>query len=169
MREIPLTRDKVALVDDEDYERIAAYRWWSLRGYRDIWYAVRQERRDGKVFQIAMHREILQGCTAKRIDHKDHDGLNNQKSNLRPCTPGENAIHFSHRRANNRSGFRGVGWHKQRGRWRARLDEINLGLFDDPAEAARAYDAAAIKEYGEFACLNFPKLPDNFGVLEGLI
>lgn len=92
------------------------------------------------------------------IDHKDGDKANNNVSNLRVCTKTQNQ---GNRRMgkNNTSGFKGVSWHKGDKRWRARLStkdgEIFLGQFKTPEDAARAYDAVAVKQFGEFASLNF--------------
>lgn len=111
----------------------------------------------------AVHRVIffyVHGWCPDRIDHEDKDGLNCSINNLRPATNRENAINCAIRRTN-KSGFRGVHFDASRGKWMARVAvapnvEKNLGRFATAEEAARVYDAAAVRFYGEFAQLNFP-------------
>lgn len=97
MREIPLTKGKVAMVDDSDYEFLNQWKWYANE-IKGIWYAFRGVRlpktgfrQYGKVVQVAMHRQLI-GTNGRWdiIDHKDGNGLNNQKSNLRICTNSEN-------------------------------------------------------------------------------
>lgn len=150
MREIILTQGKIALVDDADYESISKFRWYAhFNGSK--WYAMR----DTATEQFRMHRQIL-GVTSNKIlvDHRNRDGLDNQRHNLRRATKAENAIN-SKLRKGNKSGLRGVHFDKARGKWAARLSYRHLGRFDDPLEAARAYDRAALKHHGEFARLDF--------------
>lgn len=172
---IPLTRGKVAIVDDEDYERVRQFNWYALKGYKGKFYAVRSvpDSKTGKYRKfLYMHRFLLPDCEAPRIDHEDGDGLNNQKYNLRPCTPPENAVNTGVC-VDNTSGFKGVSWHALRSKWRARVrtdsGEQHLGLFVSAVQAAHAYDAAVLARYGVFAQLNFPPLPATAGMLEGLV
>lgn len=159
MKEIPLTQGKVALVDDEDYERVAQIKWHAVC-QRRVWYAQRNfiSAKTGRRTTQRMQRFILGDCTAPHIDHRDQDGLNNQRENLRPCTFAQN---FRNRGAqrNNTSGYKGVTWHPTKKRWIAaiQVDSIkrHIGNFHDPAEAARAYDAVAAEHFKEFAVLNF--------------
>jgi hypothetical protein len=152
---IQLTRGKVALVDDEDFERINQFTWHcSNRGY-----AMRSlPRLFGRRKAILMHREILATSGNVEIDHANMDKLDNRKANLRICTHGQN-MHNYKKPITNASGFKGVSWHEQNKKWRATLQvgghQLHLGTFDDPTEAARAYDIAARKYHGEFAKLNF--------------
>lgn len=161
--EIELTQGKVAKVDAEDYGWLSEWKWYYNK--TGSGYARRRESRTEKPRRtIYMHRAILEHHNIDIVgiftDHANLDTLDNQKANLRPAT-----IHQSNRnqalRANNTSGFIGVGRDKRGGQWRARIwyrsQVILLGTFDDPAEAARAYDRAALKYHGKFATLNFPE------------
>lgn len=153
MKEVVLTREKVAIVDDEDYERVSAFKWQARKGKRDsTWYA----RKSGSVL---MHRFIL-GLLPQgpKVDHKDGNGLNNTRQNLRIASVLENNRSRGMAR-NNTSGFKGVRC--LGGRWYAYIS-INgkakhFGGFASAEEAARGYDCLAVEHYGEFARLNFPR------------
>jgi len=156
MIEVPLTQGKVALIDDEDNPLVSKYKWQAHRDSKanNTYYATTTIRRsDGKRTTLQMHNLIL-GC--KRVDHKDNNGLNNQRSNLRPATHSQNGANTGTIR--NKSGFKGVCF--ERDRWRAAIRVegrlIFLGYFNTPKSAARAYDYAARIHFGDFARLNFP-------------
>jgi hypothetical protein len=90
MKEIPLTQGKVALVDDEDYERVMAYKWYAAMQGRQ-WYALRKVQRDGKQTTVEMHRFILDaGDSPLQVDHINGNGLDNRRVNLRLGTRSEN-------------------------------------------------------------------------------
>lgn len=155
MKEIQLTQGQVAKVSDNRFNYLSQFKWYavytpSVNGY----YAAR---RFGKT-QILMHREIMDAPNGTQIDHQDGDGLNNQNENLRFCTAAQNQFNRN-KQINNSSGFKGVDFHKNMNKWRAKIQlnykRIHLGYFDSAEEAARAYDEAAKKYYGEFAMLNF--------------
>lgn len=150
---IPLTKGYFAIVDDEDFERVSQYKWYAHIGESSGPYA-----RQYPIGQ--MHRLILDAPPHLYVDHIDGNGLNNRRSNLRLCTKGQNAAN-SILPSTNRSGFRGVWLHRPLQKWRAGIRfqgrNISLGCFDDPIEAARAYDAKALELFGEFARLNFPQ------------
>jgi hypothetical protein len=158
VKEIPLTRGYVARIDDEDYELIAQ-RSWRADVREHTVYAKANSKVSGRRRTIYMHR-LLAGVTDRRIlvDHKDFDGLNNQRSNIRVATSSQN--HFNQRRGSaNTSGYKGVYWREDRGYWVANIKidgrTKNLGRFLSPEDAARAYDAKATEVFGEFAHLNF--------------
>jgi AP2 domain/HNH endonuclease len=96
------------------------------------------------------------------VDHINGNGLDNRRTNLRPATSAENARNRRSQRGSS-SPYKGVSWIRSRRNWRANLRVgdrlIHLGSYTDPADAARAYDAAALKYFGEFARLNFPEDP----------
>jgi AP2 domain len=146
---------RVALVDDEDYELVAARRWY-------VFEVERNGRTNGpyaRSHHVFMHT-LITGWP--RVDHADHDGLNNQRSNLRPATTAQNNANQRPRLDSRGSRYKGVCFNRKYRRrpWYAQIRSggvnIFLGNFATEEEAARAYDSAALERWGEFACLNFP-------------
>lgn len=161
MKEIQLTQGKVALVDDEDFERVNLFKWHALKKDNN-YYASRhipigKTRKTTFIHQLVMNVDILSKEDIE-IDHIDGNGLNNQKYNLRACTHSQNLMN-SKKRINSSSKYKGVGWHKLRKKYRARIRlngiQYHLGLFDSDIDAAKAYDNKAKELFGEFAKLNF--------------
>lgn len=153
---------RVALVDDGDYELVMAYRWSVLEKDRPgHWpigpYATTNLPDYGP--HMLMHK-MLTGWP--RTDHVDHDGLNNQRHNLRPWAGGQN-LQNARKRNGASSVYKGVSWDKVNGNWLARIcvekHQRNLGRYDSETAAALAYDAAAREAFGEFALVNFPDIP----------
>jgi hypothetical protein len=149
MQTLSLSKGFTAVVDDDDFERLARFGWHAhISGKRTY---ARAAIKGKKVY---LHRFVL-GSPVGCVDHIDGNTLNNQKSNLRCATKAENN---RNRRASKNRTFKGV--FAQVGGYMARIvvdrRPIYLGYFKDQVAAARAYDAAAIKEFGEFAQLNFP-------------
>jgi hypothetical protein len=155
MKEIHLTREKVALVDDEDFEWLNQWKWCF-----DGRYAARRLENYGK--KIRMHTVILQPTDGMLSDHKNRNELDNQRNNLRVCTKAQNQ-HNRGKQSNNRSGYKGVDYvaskQKRNKRWYAHIGyngrNICVGYFLTPKEAAKAYDTKAIELYGKFADTNF--------------
>jgi hypothetical protein len=160
MKEIQLTQGKVALVDDDMYEYLNQWKWQANKNGNKF-YAKRSIKvSQGKQKTISMHRFITKNINPKmHTDHLNGNGLDNRKINLRICTNSQNAMNQS-KQINNTSGYKGVSYYKNsiNKKWMATIKlnniKIYLGLFIDPKDAASAYNAAAIKFYGEFAKLN---------------
>jgi len=162
LKEIKLTRGMVTIVDDEDFEWLNQWKWHAMKCFYTFYAARRTTINKEKSIILLMHREILnlKYKDGNITDHKDRNGLNNQRENLRRSTSGLNNYN-SKIRTDNFSGYRGVSWHKMREKWQARIcinkKEKFCGLYHDIILAAKAYDQAAMKYYRERAILNFPE------------
>jgi len=159
MRKIQLTRNKITLVSDKDYAYLNQWNWYAWKS-RNTWYAVHNLRVDNRQIRVYLHREILglKHGDVRKVDHRDGNGLNNQRRNLRLATNGQNQ-HNVAKQCNNTSGYKGVYWHKTNQKWQALImydmKLKHLGYFVCLIEAAKAYDRAARKYHKKFAKTNF--------------
>jgi hypothetical protein len=108
-----------------------------------------------------MHRLILGAQNGDLVDHKDRNGLNNRRNNLRLCTSSQNSMNVIRKYKGKTSVFRGVHFHKAANKWIAKVYAgrvaHHLGSFVNEVDAAIAYDHAAKRLHGEFALVNFPE------------
>lgn len=151
----------IVIIDKEDLEIILKYKWCTKK-IGNIRYAMHRRyiNRTKELAPLLMHRLILKPKKNQIIDHANRNGLDNRKSNLRICNHSQNGANSYW--GKNISGFKGVSWHKAGKCWRARYThrinnkrkEINLGLYQDPIIAAKAYDKYLLKIHGEFALTN---------------
>lgn len=161
MKQIPLTQGLTALVDDEDYERLKGYRWFGQRSKNGrTGYAMTKVGHGRKgTKRVYMHQLILgSGAPGMEIDHKNCNGLDNRRENLRWATKAQQRANQPARR-DSRTGLKGVNLFQGR-YWAAHIREggkqRHLGYFPTAEAAARAYDNRARELFGEFAYLNFP-------------
>lgn len=160
MRTMTLSTGEVALLDDDDYERFAAFRWTRSKSKRTS-YAIRSG--GGGDSTVYLHREVAGAVQGQEVDHVNGNGLDCQRRNLRLATRSTNMANTRLYRSNT-SGFKGVT-RTRSGRWMAQVmvdyRHICLGTFDDPTVAARAHDAGAVRYFGSFARTNV-----DLGLLE---
>lgn len=160
VKAIPVGRCRLSIVDQDDYDKISKYSWFVKKGR----YTCYAGRRDCCKKTTSLHREIL---NLKRgdpiIDHKNGNGLDNRKCNLRVSTYEINNFNAKIR-TDNISGYRGVSWHRRTKKWCVQISVnkkiIHGGYYSNPQAAAMAYDKLAIINRGEDAKLNFPERKD---------
>jgi hypothetical protein len=163
---LPLSQNKFAIVDADDYDRLSKYKWclsrtphtnYALTRLRIKARPVKGKRPKRKT--LMMHRFITNAPRHLVVDHINHNGLDNRKTNLRLCTRAQNCRNRRPFRLNG-SRYKGVSWDKQRKLFLAAIrcngKYYNLGRFKSETKAAKAYDKKAIELFGEFAYLNFP-------------
>jgi hypothetical protein len=160
-RKIYLGEGKFTTVSPIDYYQFNVFHWYAeVKGYNT--YAVRAvsvpEKRRTRI--VSMHREIMNHPEGHVVDHKNGDGLDNRRSNLRKATKAQN-MHNRRKRKNTSSKYIGVSFHKTYKAWVSQIVHEGkrrwIGKFESEIEAARAFDEAAEKYHGEFARLNFPE------------
>jgi hypothetical protein len=148
---LPLTRGQWTVVDSEDAAELAQHNWFARPGSH-TWYASRFNGRH----QVHLHRLVSDCPSGLEPDHRNHNGLDNTRGNLRISTHSQN-VAASRKPV---KGFRGVGFHPGAQKWQASIRVNNrlrhLGYFTTPQAAAQRYDEVALSVFGEYAHLNFP-------------
>lgn len=149
---VPLTKGYEAVIDAADVPLVEGYNWHADVRSHTV-YAMRTDYSGEKKKNFYMHRIIMGEPEGLEVDHEDCNGLNNRRKNMRAATRMQNK-HNERIKSNNQSGFKGVGFHKRQGRWRARI-MINgqrkwLGYYDTPEKAHASYVKASEALHGEF-------------------
>lgn len=147
MAELKLVSGEMVLLDDEDFEAMSKFRWYlSTDGYAATYQPTRY-----------MHRMVMKTPKGMECDHRRHMLLDNRKSELRNTPKSGNMRNKRHKK-DGTSRFKGVTWDRVRAKWRAQLKvgvkHLLCARFDSEIEAARAYDACALRVFGDFACVN---------------
>jgi len=151
--------EKKVLVDEEDYELIKNYNWYIAKTSGSKFYvkAHSHVEKNKRIF-VHMHRLIMNSPECKSVDHINGDTLDNRKNNLRVCEHMENMRNQGKRKNGKTSKYKGVNFHKNMNKFCASIRQnyklYHLGYFKNEIEAARAYNAAALKYHGEYAYLN---------------
>ena len=152
---IILQNGMAVIVDEADYPEVSRLHWHAHKSHEGRYYA------RGTVggTRVMMHVWLMGGSRpGYTVDHKNGNGLDNRRENLRWATGSEQQRNISHGRG--RSTRKGVSWARRQRKWMATIcisgKNKHLGYFNEEDEAALAYDRAALENYGEFACVNFP-------------
>lgn len=153
---VPLTKGYFARIDETDAPEVGKYNWHVHRSSDQLYYAVTDIWSGGKRSTLRLHRLITQAFDGETVDHINHNGLDNRRSNLRICNQSEN-IASARKKRGATSHYKGVWFDKVRGKWSAQCGQQKLGRFDQEEDAARAYDKKARELFGEFAHRNFPE------------
>lgn len=155
MKSVELTHGKFAIIDDESEELIKKYKWFYAPRSKNE-YAATTIWRKNKSEILLMHRLIMGAQKGETIDHKNGDGLDNQKNNLRKVSTSQN-IQNSRLKTGK---YKGVSFSKRRNNYESYINlsdkKVTLGSFRSDVAAACAYDFAAVKYFGDYARLNFP-------------
>jgi hypothetical protein len=153
VKTIELTQGKSAIVSNKDYQTLQKYKWHAHKDkHAKTYYALRAGNpKFGEPRRMGMHTMIL---GMPLIDHKNGNGLDNRRSNLRQATFSQNS-HNHKIRTNNKSGYKGVNWNSVSNKWMARISvnykRVYLGTFELAKDAHAAYAAATQRYFGKFA------------------
>ena len=169
MKTIPIKRHPhiLIMVDDEDYEKLKDYTW-RINKNREMVYAVRPVTKSEQLAKnypasIKIHREIMGIADNKKllVDHEDHNGLNNQKKNLRVCDGHQNQGNRRKLKTNTTSKYKGVFYNSTYSHWVAHIKQNGkrtiLARLGNEQDCALEYNKEAVKRFGEFAYLNIIK------------
>jgi hypothetical protein len=154
MREIKLTRGKVVIVDDKDFETLSVFKWFcGSDGYAHRWLRVSEGATKHKL--VHMHRVVINAPIGMDVDHKNYDKLDNRSENLRICTRSQN---IARAHPHSKNGYKGIWLHKPTNKWVAHIwyggKNHNLGCFKTASEAAMAYQNSANEIYKDYAYKN---------------
>lgn len=161
--DVPLSQGLFAVIDAEDAELVGQHNWFATLKRGGYFHANTNIHTPQGKRVLGMHGLIIYGPElqghSRLVDHQNHDTLDNRRHNLRPASPRQNA---ANRRASGACSFLGVAWHRRTSKYQVQIRSESgrntyIGVFTDPVEGARAYDAAARERHGEFANLNFPE------------
>lgn len=156
---VDLGNNNIVILDAGDAGRVTARSWYRSRSKQRPDYMISQTGGRGNITTTYLHRFIIDAPRGSIVDHANGDTMDNRRSNLRIASHQQNMSN-SQRRKTNTSGYKGVQLRCDGKKWLARIQvnkkTIHLGSFETREDAARAYDAAAIQHFGEFARLNFP-------------
>jgi len=157
MKEIKLTRGYVALVDDEDFEIVNRLKWHAMPTKAAVYAVRRPSLGNGRYGSLLMHRFVLRingFDSGESVDHRNKNGLDNRKANLRVCTDSQNA-QGAKLHSDSTTGLKGVTLDKSRNKFIAQIcldgRHIFLGRFDDKEQAGDAYRTAAANLFGQYA------------------
>lgn len=163
MKKIPLTHGKFAIVDDEDFEYINQWKWHTKEG-KNTFYAIRTEGSGENKKRFRMHRVVMNAPDGIEVDHRDRNGVNNRKENLRLATHQQNGMNKG-MQSNNKSGQTGVHKVKRTGKWWAYIKKdrkmISLGFHDLFKDAVEARIEGEKTYFGEFAINSNIKRSEN--------
>lgn len=158
--EISLTKGKIAIVDAADAEMVNRHKWYAATCGSSTFYASTKVHEGGKAKHVLMHRLITGAVSGQVVDHVNGDGLDNRRTNLRITTTQGNA--WNHRgQRGAKSQYRGLSFYGGMFYVRIFVNGRNqyLGRYTDERLAARVFDFAAVKHFGEYARLNLPDDP----------
>ena len=160
-RRIRMAQPRYAKVDPADYKRLRKYQWFATKGTNCFYTrGCVANSKTGKEKLVYIHQMIIEVPEGMVVDHINHDGMDNRSANLRAATRAQNTRNRKKFAKSSGSKYKGIYFRKKTRKWEVLITfekkKIHLGTFPNEIEAAKAYDRAAVKYHGEFACLNFP-------------